>query len=275
MNTAAGSSAFEQRTQAIQKLIGLIQGIAIDRRIDDDELQLLNLWLEQQAELLAATDFQPVLARLTPILHQRSLSFDDCQQLLQLCQTLHEDHSFFDQLSNDLQQLQGLLSGILADHQLSRAELQGLSFWLQAHRYLAGCWPYDEIHTLIQPLLQSDSPDWLQSLCRTQLERLNQPELPANAALCLTHPQIQFAQHSFAFLPTSAAAPLTDALSAHQGRIQQQINAELDYLVIETNADWSFLSSQPAALQADQWRRQGYHLRLIRLIDLQQALAHA
>lgn len=263
----------EQRIQAIQTLIGLIQGIAIDLHIDDQELALLNLWLETHAPLLADSGFEPILQQLTPILHQRSLNHAKRLQLLQLCQELHHSDSFFDQLSNDLQQLQGLLTGILADNHLSGAELNGLASWLQQHRYLNGCWPYDEIHSLIQPLLLSDSPAWLLAQCQRQLQQLNQqPELTEpRVALCQSYPQIQFPHHGFAFIPHRLSDDWLAQLEALGGSLKP-LSPELDYLVIDSDQDWSYLCYQPEALHASQWRREGYHLRLIRLQDFKHAI---
>ena len=100
--------------------------------------------------------FNELIPVLEEALADRILTEDEKLDILWLCEKLSSKSDFYDQVTNDIQRLHGILGGILADGVVTEKELKGLSEWLMVHGDLKSCWPYDEKRTIAKGITPAD-----------------------------------------------------------------------------------------------------------------------
>lgn len=145
-----GKAVFEK---SVNSLIGLIEGITIDSKITENEINFLELWINDH-EIKA--DVHP-FSELFPVVQKAILdgfiSDEEKEDILWLCNKLTSTE-YFDEATSDMQKLHAILAAVAADGVISVEELRGISKWLEEHQHLKNCWPYDEIESLILEVLK-------------------------------------------------------------------------------------------------------------------------
>lgn len=134
-------------------LIGLIEGIVIDARINDVELAFLQTWLAAQRARAQKHPFNEVVPLLDQAIADGVLSSGGKDDILWLCKRLTASE-YLDAATADMQRLHSLVAAIGSDGQVSVDELCGLADWLLENEHLKTCWPYDEIESLVSGVLE-------------------------------------------------------------------------------------------------------------------------
>src|SRR5690606_15000332 len=81
------------------------------------------------------------------------ISMDVIQDLYWLCQKYEHDSIYYKTITCDLQTLQGICHGILADGVINDKEVRDLHKWLEENTHLSTYYPYDEIRSLLLSIL--------------------------------------------------------------------------------------------------------------------------
>lgn len=144
--------------KSINSLLGIVEGIAIDREINSAEIDYLTIWLEDHRQLRERHPFNEIIPVLEHSLADRVLTEEERDDVVWLCRRL-KSQEYFDLITSDLQRLHAVVGGIVADTTISAEELRGLSDWVEEHEHLRGCWPYDEIGSLVTTVLADKSID--------------------------------------------------------------------------------------------------------------------
>ncbi len=278
--------------KAINSLAGLIQGISIDGKINAIEAQFLQQWLYEHADLATRYPFTELLPRVRPAVASGILEPEEREDIIWLCNRLDQG-SYFNQVTTDLQRLQGIVGGITADRRIHEAELRGLSEWLAEHEHLKSLWPYDEIDSLVTSVLADNqiSPeeeDQLQELFAqfTALHddrTITDPLLQKNGrlvGLCAVCPQIVFPDALFCFTgdsPRFSREELKAWVRELGGDTTPRVTRKVSYLVIGAagNPLWAYACYGRKVEQAVQLRRAGHPLVLVHENDFHDAVADA
>lgn len=238
--------------------------------------------------------FNELMPVVTAVIKDGILTEEEQLDLVWLCKNLRST-DYYDQTTADIQQLHGILGGIIADGIITEAEMTGLSDWLQVHDHLRTCWPYDEVDSLITSVMADRKIDaeehtrlhtffeeFLalgshQSIARRTAARLGD-EPVAIRGLCAISPQIVFADSTFCFTGASKnfrRAQFKEIITQLGGRAQDTIHRKLNYLVIgaEGNPSWAYACYGRKVEEAILLRQQGSRLLLVHEFDFRDALA--
>lgn len=276
--------------KSVNSLMGIIEGIAIDGSINNAELNFLDLWLSDHAELRTRHPFNELIPMVEAALADRILTAEERADLAWLCEKL-TSAEFYDQTTANLQRLHAILGGIIADTRISEEELRGLSDWMENHDHLRSCWPFDEVGSLITSVLKDKRIDdeehaKLHSFFsefialaddRTITSPLVKRDNQTIVGLCAVCPEISFDGKLFVFTGASARfnrPQLAETISSLGGKLAPNMSKKVDYLVIgsEGNPSWAYACYGRKVEQAIELRRSGVRLLIVHEHDFHDAV---
>jgi hypothetical protein len=275
--------------KAVNSLIGLIEGIAIDGIINDPEVSFINTWLQENAAVKNHHPFTELMPVVSEAIADGVLTNEERLDILWLCEKLRSTN-FFNAASADMQRLHGLMAGIVGDGEITESELRGLSTWLAEHEHLRTCWPYDEVDSLITGVLRDGQIDNNE---RTQLHHffgefvaladnrtIISPQLIQGGSflgLCAVCPEMSFEGRRFVFTGASSKYSRMQFRATVErlgGRVSESVSNKTDYLVIgaDGNPCWAFACYGRKVEAAVALRKQGARLLLVHEHDFHDAL---
>lgn len=281
---------WSQLDKSVNTLLGLVQGIAIDGKINNSELNLLNLWLSDHQDLANKHPFNELVPVLSQAIFDGVFTDDEREDIIWLCEKLRSNE-YFNEITADLQVLHGILGGIASDGVISPEELRGLRNWLDNHDHLKSCYPYDEIDSLITSALRDGKVDeqenkLLQGFFSEFLAILDNKTITAplmtNAqsvqGVCASCPEIIFEGSIFCFTGASnrySRSEFETLIKSLGGEPLSSVSNKVNYLVIgaEGNGCWAFACYGRKVEKAVELRKQGARLLIVHENDFHDAVA--
>lgn len=275
--------------KAVNSLLGLVEGVAIDGAINAVEIQFLDLWLAEHCEFRDRHPFNELVPMVEAALSDRVLTEDEREDIRWLCERM-SSADFFDAVSVDLQRLHGVLGGVVADARISVEELRGLSDWLEERDHLRTCWPYDEVASLVAQVLRDgrideDEHGMLMRFFSEFVAIGDGRTLTASLlhdkgeimGLCAVDPQIQFEDRGFCITGKSSRMPreeLCAQISDRGGTTYDGVSKRVDYLVIgaDGNKCWAYSCYGRKVEKAIELRKAGGRILIVHEIDVHDAL---
>jgi len=265
--------------RSIHTLEGLIRGVGADGKVNDRELTELTRWVGEHQEFKELHPFNEVIPLLTAALTDGIFDEEERYDILWLCERISTGSDYYDEATSDMQRLQGILAGIIADKKIEAHELRHLQEWVHAHEHLKSCWPYDEIEALLAEVLRDEIVDEVEHAAlgsffaeftgrpgnRSLVSSSPQPNARGICAVC---PEIVFAQRLFCFTGSSkrATRKVLEAMAKERGgQISKGVVRGLHYLVIgaDGNPCWAYACYGRKVEQAVTLRREGLPLLLV------------
>lgn len=278
--------------KSINSLLGIIEGIAIDHEINSQELDFLDIWLESHRSLREKHPFNEIIPAIEHSLADRFLSEEEHQDLLWLCRRLISNE-FFNHVTADLQRLHAVVGGIVADTSISAEELRGLGDWIDEHEHLRGCWPYDEIGSLVTTVLTDKKIDseehemlfryFSEFVALLDDRAIKSPPIEQAGTiigLCAVCPEISFQDNLFCFTGASARYPrakLKETVESLGGKVTASPSKKVDYLVIgaDGNPCWAYACYGRKVEKAVELRKSGVRIMIIHESDFHDAVQDA
>lgn len=276
--------------KAVNSLLGLVEGVSIDGKINDDEVDFLNLWLDDQRDVQTKHPFNEFVPLVAEAIADGVLSEGERQDILWLCEHLRST-KFFDQTTADLQRLHAILGGVTADSRITEEELEGLSQWLEDHEHLRTCWPYDEVDSIVTAVLADHRIDpeehnMLMSFFSEFVAILDDriiaspvfSEQNTVKGVCAICPEITFEGSVFCFTGVSRVynrSRFVEVVQTLGGEAVSGVSKKVDYLVIgaEGNPCWAYACYGRKVEKAVQLRKQGLPLVIVHENDFHDAVA--
>jgi hypothetical protein len=276
--------------KAINALIGIVEGIAIDGHINTLELDYLNLWLAEHEEVSDQHPFNELIPVVTAAVADGVLTGDEHADIMWLCERLRSTE-YYDEVTADLQRLHAIMGGIVADTHISVDELRALSDWMEDHGHLRTCWPFDEVGSLItgvladkhidekeHAMLQAFFSEFTALLDDRTITRAPVMEGHAIVGLCAVDPEISFLDKGFCFTGASSRftrAELEQAVQKLGGSAHSSPSKKVHYLVIgaEGNPCWAFACYGRKVEKAIELRKAGSRVVIVHELDFHDALA--
>lgn len=277
--------------KAVNSLIGIIEGIAIDGSINDVELTFLRLWLSEHEELRSRHPFDELIPVVEAAIADGVFTPEEHEELKWLCERLRSSE-FYDEITADLQRLHAVLGGIVADTHIAESELRGLSSWMEDHDHLKRRWPFEEVGSLIISVLadqriDEDEHQRLHSFFsefialaddRTLTSPLLKKGNQALGGLCAVCPEITFDDKHFVFTGASNRYPLAqiaETVAALGGQVTRNLSRKADYLVIgaDGNPCWKYTCYGHKVEKAIEMRKAGSMLLIVHEHDFHDAVA--
>ncbi|MFZ4580926.1 MAG: hypothetical protein ACOYOB_21285 [Myxococcota bacterium] len=238
-------SQITNETRAMQSLAGICEGLALDKRVSDDEATELARWLLMYENLLDRWPFSQFSRLLTRITLDDRIDEAEREELLDWCQRYIDDESVAVRTTTDaLRRLHGVLHGVAADGRVTAGEVTQLARWLGDYEAFSEVPLFRELRTLIDRVLDDghiDASEYAELLafCRPFVERPATTKTTAPVGHTLTSncdPQAKIAFAGKTFLFTGQArqerARLRRAVEARGGLTITKVRPNLDYLVV-------------------------------------------
>lgn len=274
-------------SKAINSLVGIVEGLAIDSQINKKEMSFLHDWLAEQREIADKHPFNELVPVVEGALHDGVLTASEKQDILWLCERLTSGSL----LAGSMQRLHAILAGIAADAVISKSELAGLSKWLEEHDYLKTCWPYDEIETLVTDVLRDSKiehdeheqllhffSEFGQGGDAKTLTQVASFDSPLVTGLCAVTPDISFEGSRFCFTGASekfSRKEFKSIVVARGGIPTDAVSPTLNYLVVggAGNPCWMYACYGRKVEAAMTLRRAGHRVVLAHEYDFNDAIA--
>lgn len=87
------SGYYDIVTASVQKLLGIVKGIAIDKKINEQELFYLNNWLEDHSYLKRTWPYDELYALITWVLVDKKMNEEEHKMLLNFCESVSSNNS--------------------------------------------------------------------------------------------------------------------------------------------------------------------------------------
>ncbi|KRG38894.1 NAD-dependent DNA ligase [Stenotrophomonas panacihumi] len=276
--------------KSVNSLLGIIEGIAIDGRINELELSYLNLWVSEHQEVRFLHPFNELIPVVERSISDGELDREEREDIRWLCERL-QSREFYDAVSADLQRLHAILGGIIADTRISEDELRGLSDWLADHEHLKTCWPFDEIQSLVTGVLvdgriDEEEHEMLGAFFADFTSLLDDRTITsapikdggAIMGLCATDPDVVFDQRGFCFTGASAkfSRQELEAMVTRLGGVAHASpSKKVHYVVVggEGNPYWAFACYGRKIEKAVKLRKEGHRVVIIHELDFHDAVA--
>jgi hypothetical protein len=275
----------QQIEKALHTLEGLLKGIALDGKVELTEQKELSEWCEDYGKFATRHPFKEILPSIKIALADGVLTPEEVKDLLWLCSNLKGENPYFDAVTADIQILQGILHGITADGKIDKEELARLQDWIFENEQLSGCYPYDEINTVLSAVLRDgviDSQEHEQLLqffnsfvpvsMSKQVRQMSEGvvskkelTLPGICAMC---PTIEIPEHYFCITGFSGKGTKSDfarAVTELRGVYVDNVPSFLNYLVVGSMANpaWAFCCYGRKVEAAIQLRKKGNRVLIV------------
>lgn len=145
--------------KAVNTLRGLVAGITTDRTVSDDEINELSNWCLVNSKFSSRHPFSELIPKIKEIYEDGIITEEESADILWLCNNFVSDSDYYDLITSSIQFLSGLMHGIMADGEISDKEVYALSDWVRTNEYLSGCYPFDELESLICTVLADGKID--------------------------------------------------------------------------------------------------------------------
>lgn len=247
--------------KAMHTLEGILKGIAIDSIINQKEVDELKAWHHHYEWLVNKHPFSEVIPAIDIALRDNVLSAEELEDLLWLCKNFTTDSLYYNIITTDIQKLQGMLHGILADNIIAEDEINGLSDWLEDNTHLAGIYPYDEIYSIVtsvladsvlsgdeKKLLKSFFVDFIETNVSVNIDKEEIAKLKSEihiAGICAVSPEISFLHKVFCFTGMSSKGSrnaIKDTVESNDSIFRDTVSKQTDYLIVGNNGNpcWAF-----------------------------------
>lgn len=278
---------------AIKTLEGIMNGIAIDDTVDREELEELRNWCKYNYIHIQKQPYREIIPYIYEAIDDNYLDREEQKNIIQFCRNFHSQSDYFDLVSGEIQKLQGIIYGILANNEISTREAKQLYAWMEERDFLQGTYPFDELFSLLTSILEDGRIDEEEEkvlkvffdrfIRRNRISTINFQEIDRLKreirieAVCATDPLIQFSGRSFAISGRSRQAKrshICELIRSRGGRCQNRVDSSLDYLIAAENENscWKYSCYGAKLSEALELRKEGKGPQIIHESDLWKAL---
>lgn len=277
----------QQRDKALHTLVGLLEGIGMDRVVNVAEVGELRRWLDEH-EFLARRDsvFIEIIDQLRHSMADGLLTPEEIADLVALGQRAESESTYQAYPTNRIRELHGILHGIVADQMINAAELNALQSWLGTVEDIRHFWPISEVESVIvevmrdgqitareHSLLMAFFSEFADLPARNDVP----PGLELLPSLCAVDPVVDVEGRSFCLTGGSSKAPrskIAELIEARGGAFNSWITKDLNYLIVcdAGNPCWAFACYGRKVEKAVEYRRQGHPIVIIAERDFWDAL---
>lgn len=278
--------------KAVNSFLGLLEGISIDGVVDEKEFQELKNWYDLYRPFIDRHPFNEILPAIEEALADNILTYDEVDALRWLCHNV-DSQRYYDTVTSSIQNLHGILHGIMANNAVTDDELRGLHRWLQTQIILKGTYPFDEIYSLLSSILAdgvvtddernilkaffSEFVDTHDSYNLNEKELIELREHYSVSGICAKDPDIVFDGNTFCFTGASSRAKRSDIealICDHGGSCSESVTKKTRYLIVgaEGNPCWAFSCYGRKIEKAVELRKNGQPIIIVNEYDFWSAL---
>lgn len=279
--------------KSLNTLKGIVQGISIDGVINQDEITELLNWCSLQAEHRDKHPYIELLPMIEEALKDNILTPEECSDILWVCNNFLHNNTYYDYITASIQQLNGIIHGVLADNVIDDNEISRLMDWVNINGFLRGTYPFDELDSILTSILADGR---ISELERNQLKaflgefvdttvsfNISQKELEELrktiqiTGICATCPEIEFKNKVFCFTGESCKCrreEISHIIFRKGGIYNDIVTRKTDYLIVGSkgNPCWAFCCYGRKVEQAVQIRKAGGRITIVHENDFWDAI---
>jgi len=282
----------EELHKSLNSLVGILSGISADGIVSDAEKNELQNWYALHEDLIDKHPFDDILPIVRDALVDDILKIEEVENVLWLCNKfldLNSDKLYFDYLTSKIQQLEGALHGIIADGEITDAEITFLSNWLIENEELSGIYPFDEVYSLLlaakdDGVVTQDERNMLKAFFSTFVDtresfNINEAEVAelqkqySIGGICAVCPAIELDGKTFCFTGVSKRAKrneIAQEIVDRGGIYNDRVTKDTDYLIVgaDGNPCWAFSCYGRKVERAVELRKAGQQIMIVHEFDL-------
>ncbi|MBT0607605.1 BRCT domain-containing protein [Aequorivita echinoideorum] len=152
-NDYSGYTEKSETEKAINTLRGILKGIDIDNEVNQEELQELFNWCSINKHLSRREPIKDFCINIQSV-RNRGDTNELIKDLSWAVENYSDDNPYYKDFTVDIQILQGICHGILADGKINNEEVLGLQKWLDNNSQLEDYYPYYELREIIYEVLR-------------------------------------------------------------------------------------------------------------------------
>lgn len=274
--------------KALHTLEGLIRGIGIDQKLNEKEVSEILHWINYTSKSIKTSIFRDIKGILKNILEDLIITHEEREDFLWLCKSFNSGNDFFDVITSDLQRLQGILHGIMADNKITEEEILGLKKWIFENEHLQGTYPYDEIQSLITVVMKDGKIDeeekeilslyfseFIDPIKSKNIDLTIIKELKDKYSLrgiCTLDPIIEFENKLFTFTGVSERAKRTEIstlIESKGGIYSDNVKKDINFLIVGANGNpcWAYSCYGRKVESVVNLRKSGSNALIVNEID--------
>ena len=280
-----------QADKAINSLKGILLGINLDKVVNSDEIHELKNWVKKHHDLVLRNPFREFMLIIDSIAEEDLGLTETIEDLFWLCQKYEGDNYYYNAVTTDLQTLQGLCHGILADGEITDKEIFDLDNWLDDNEHLNTYYPYDEIRSLVLSIVSDGKVtederlvlkayfSQFVSLANSDIQqKIKEDTKEVNiSGLCTSEPVVKFDGKTFCItgvLKNETKESLKQKITNLGGITTDSVTKRTDYLIVADNGNpaWAFSCYGRKVEKAVNMRKGGHVITLIHEFDLYDAI---
>jgi hypothetical protein len=250
--------------KAFNTLCGIVEGITMDNKINDNEIRELESWCENHQHLIYSNPFRDIVSNIQALLTDSDdFCFETIEDIKWICDIHKDGFAYYKTFSSDLQKLNGILHGIMADGELLDAEIHSLALWLENNQHLATYYPYDKIVSLVGGVLEDSKINEDERLMlksyfndfitinnndiQTQIESETK-EVSSKHSYYSKVLKVEIIENQFCFTGMSSRNisrnKIKEVVLEHGGKYADSISSKTKYLIVGDmgNPAWAFAS---------------------------------
>ena len=279
--------------KAINTLKGIVAGITTDYKISEDEVNELSHWCLCHAHLIDRHPFKELIPLIESAYKDGVLTADESSDIVWLCNNFVSDSDYYNLVTSSLQFLNGMIHGILADGVITDEEIRTLNTWISSNDYLTGCYPFDEIESLLLSILNDgivtdDERDMLKAFLSNFIDLKSSYNLSSKeietlrdhysiSGICAICQEIEFDGNQFCFTGQSLRAKrkeIADLITSLGGKFNNSITNKTRYLIVgnDGNPCWAFSCYCRKIEDAVNRRKAGQTLTIVNEVDFWDAV---
>ena len=277
--------------KSLNTLRGIIAGIVSDGEVNIKEIEEVKTWMEEQKRYVNLHPYSELIPLLEDSFADGVLQQEELEDIEWFLDKATSENVFYDFITSDLQVLQGILHGILADGIVDEEEVKTLSNWMKYAYHLKGCYPYDEIYTLLTEVLEDGKVDeqeqemlkaffaefvGLSSSNRFKLDEDLRNSITLKG-VCSIDPLISFEKKKFCFTGHSLRAKRSELkaiVEKGKGIFLPNPTQKLNYLIYGAggNQCWAYSCYGRKVERVIQLRKEGLDVQIIHENDFWDAV---
>lgn len=282
--------------KAINTLRGIVAGLATDAAIDAAEIQELTHWCTLHSHLRDRHPFSEILPVVEQACADNMISEDEAKDILWVCSSFADSGAYYDSITSAIQFLSGLVHGIMADSEISDAEVKALQSWINANDFLSGTYPFDEINSLLYSIMEdkivdaaerdtlmaffSNLIEFKDSFNLVEKDFADLREKCSVSGICSVCPDIHIEGHTFCFTGESYRSTrkeIFQTIEALGGTCKTGMSNKIDYLVVGNagNPCWAYACYGRKIEEAVALRKNGGHVLIVNETDFWDAAEDA
>ena len=279
--------------KAIHTLEGILKGISIDDEVNLKELNELAAWCYSNYQFIDRQPYKELIPFIEEAIEDEYLDDEERENILWYCNNFKSDNIFYDVLTSDIQRLQGMMHGILADNRITTEEIKNLDIWVKENHQLKGVYPYDELVRMIDKVLLDGKVDekeekilkifFKDHIIPAKFGSIKEKEIEYYKkeitldGVCSIGPDICFERRVFTFTGRSSKAKrseMIDIVTKKNGFHTNIVSKDTDYLIVcdNNNPCWAFSCYGRKVENAVQLKKDGGKIIIAKEEDFWRAL---